>query len=95
MYLPSIRSYPKTIQFGDEEYRLRFVRTFSDATTVGECDPSEKEIRIKLGQGRKETFRTLLHELLHLVEFEHPIEMKHATIYKLEEALFTLLTQNL
>jgi hypothetical protein len=94
MKLPSIRQYPKEIHFGDETYTIRFIRKFKDKDTLGECDPSEKEIRIKLGIGRKETLKTVIHELCHLLEFETPCTLHHETIYKLEDAIFELLTKN-
>ena len=91
---PRIRDYPKEIHFGDDSYKIRFVRKFKDESTMGECDPSEREIRIKQGLGRVDTLKTFLHELCHLLEFEAPCTLHHETIYKLENAIFDLLIKN-
>jgi hypothetical protein len=90
-----IRKYPKTLKLGDETYRIRFVRRFEDKDTLGECDPEAKEIRLKLGQGREETFKTLIHEICHgLLEFEHDLKVKHKLIYGMEQAIYQFLTEN-
>jgi hypothetical protein len=92
--LPSIRSYPKELNLGDVTYKVRFVRASSIPGSAGECDPSLHEIRISLGLGRAETLKTFIHEVLHLLEFEHPVCIEHKLIYKLEEAVFSFLWSN-
>jgi hypothetical protein len=92
--LPSIREYPKEIQFGDVTYTIKFCRDLGHPDTMGECDPGDRVIRIKLGQGRKDTLKTFIHEVLHVLEMEHPVALEHKTIYKLEEAVFNFLWSN-
>lgn len=94
MKLPNIRDYPKEITLNQETYKVRFVRQFEDKKQLGICDPSEREIVIRMGLGKKETFKTFIHEVLHLLEFEGPVTLHHKTIYKLEEAIFSLLIEN-
>lgn len=89
--LPKNRTYPKKIYFRSEVYKLKFVAKMEH---YGETDPERKEIRIKKGMSDRETFKTLVHELLHLVEFEAPIKIRHKMIYKLEEAISELLMDN-
>jgi len=89
--IPSIKDYPKKIHLRHTTYKIRFVKRLG---ACGETDPNKFEIRIKKGMSRNETFRTLLHEVLHLVEFEWPVKLKHKTIWKLEAALFDLLIDN-
>lgn len=88
------KDYPREFHIGDEIYRLKFVRKLPK-DTVGECDPSSKEIRILVGQGKNETFKTVIHEIMHaLFEFENDIEIKHMFIYKAEEVIFQFLRDN-
>lgn len=88
------REYPKTLNIGNEVYRVRFVRRFDDRSTLGECDPSEKEIRIRLGQSHNERFKTFLHEILHALEFELDLKITHRQIEQLEEPLAQFLSDN-
>lgn len=86
--------YPKTLHVGTEIYTVKFVRKLPN-TTVGECDPEAKEIRILCGQSREETLKTFIHEIIHaLVEFEHDIEIKHKLVYALEGPLYQFLRDN-
>lgn len=92
--LPGVRDYPKEINFGEVSYKVRFVRPQTIPGSAGECDPSLHEIRISLGLGRKETLKTFIHEVLHVLEFEHPVCIEHKLIYKLEDAVFSFLISN-
>lgn len=94
MKLPGVRSYPKHITYNGEEYAIRFVRKFKDKLQIGECCSSEKIIRIKSGLSKEETFITFLHEVLHLIEMEHPIDIKHSHVYKMSEALAQIFMEN-
>lgn len=89
------KDYPKELLIGDEFYKVKFVRKFEDKNTVGECDPSSKEIRILCGQGGEDTLKTFIHEVCHaLIEFEHDIEIKHKLIYALETPIYRFILDN-
>ncbi len=90
---PKIRQYPKSVIIKDEEYKIRFVRKLGPKT-FGECDPETREIRIRFGQGREETLKTMIHELFHAIEFEYDLKIKHRLIHNLEEPLFLFLLSN-
>lgn len=95
MKLPRIRDYPKTVHIKDAEYQIKFVRKVrGEGGTLGECDTSEHRIRIKLGQSSTETFNTFVHEILHAIETEYSIQLKHSDVYKLERALSDFLMTN-
>lgn len=94
MILPKRRDYPKHISYNGEEYAVRFVRKFKEKLQMGECCPSEKIIRIKIGLSKEETFITFLHELCHMVEFEAPVKIPHPLVYKLSEALAQIFIEN-
>ena len=92
---PKKRDYPKSLILGEEVYTIRWVRKFKDPKVVGECDPHARGIRLKLGESREETFKTLLHEVCHgLLEFEHDLKVKHKLIYGMERALYQFLIDN-
>lgn len=91
LILPRQSAYPKKIYFADECYRVKFKKNFD---CYGETDSGKRTITIKYGMGKRAIFSTFIHELLHLIEFEAPMKMKHKNIYKLEEAIVELLLDN-
>lgn len=60
----------------------------------GETDPVKCTITIRAGMSRRETFKTLIHECLHLIEFEMPLKISHKMIYDLEEGIYQILVDN-
>lgn len=91
MKLPQISKYPKKVYVKGAVYRIKFVKGLQD---LGNTDSGKNLISIRAGMSKNETFRTFIHELLHLLEFEWPVRLKHKTVYKLEEAIFALLMDN-
>lgn len=97
-----INQYPRELRIptkdGDTEvYRIRWVSRRSrmmPKDTMADCNPSTRVIRIKRGLGRQETFKAFIHEVLHALDFEYPIGMKHKHIYALDDAIFQLLRLN-
>lgn len=89
--LPLQKSYPKKIHFGDEVYKIIFKKNLS---CYGETDPVKKTIKIKDGLSSRQLLATIVHELLHVAEFEVPISLKHKTVYKLEQAIMEILLDN-
>lgn len=83
--------YPKKVYLRGECYRVEFVKGLKN---IGETDPTKKVIKIRKGMSKNETFRTYIHELLHFLEFEFPVKIKHKTVYKLEKAIFQLIIDN-
>ncbi len=87
-------SYPKTLVIGSEVYTVKFVRKLSK-NTVGECDPSEREIRILCGQTREDTLKTFIHEVCHAVfDFESDVKLKHKLIYAMENPIYAFIKDN-
>ena len=89
--LPPASMYPKKIYYRDETYKLKFVKNFY---CFGETDGDKKTIKIKKGMSRRETLSTLIHELMHVIEFELPLKIKHKNVHKLEKAFMELLLDN-
>jgi len=89
--LPKQHHYPFKIYFGSECYKVKFKKNLD---CYGKTNSSTKTITIKSGMSKRETFATFIHELLHVIEFEAPIKIKHKTIYKLERAITELILDN-
>ena len=100
MKWPGVRSYPTYLMIKGEPWDIKFVRKIPDGekaknATLGLCDPGDKCIYIKLKEPPNETFKTLVHEVLHAIEDEYCISVPHAVIYKFEEAIHDVLIENL
>jgi hypothetical protein len=89
--LPLQKAYPRKIYFSNTIYRIIYKK---DIEHFGETDPVRKTITIKDGLSPRQLLATLVHELLHVIEFEHPVKVKHKTVYKLEQAIVEILLDN-
>ena len=94
---PRTRDYPKEIFIKDHVWDLKFCRSTPDdrdPEDLGLCDPSTKTIYVRYKQPARETFMTVVHEWLHMVEDEYEIEIGHKIIHVLEEAIADFLEKN-
>ena len=91
MRVPEIHEYPKKVYLKDSTYRVIFVKTDK---YNGETCSTKQVIKLRKGMSKNETFKTFIHELLHFIEFEWPVKIKHKTVYKLEKALYNLFIDN-
>lgn len=89
--IPKRSAYPTKIYYQSECYKVKFKRNLD---CFGKTDGNRKEIVIKANLSARETMATLVHELLHVIEFETPIKLKHKNIYKLERAIVDMLLDN-
>lgn len=71
---------------------MEWVEKFKEPDTVGQCDPGTRVISLK--RGEKDTFSTLIHEVLHAIQFEKGVKLTHKNIYELEGPLATVLRLN-
>ena len=99
MKAPKIRQYKDTYLVGESIWNLKFKRQVEptdgkNRETVGLCDPSEKQVSIRLSQSKEDTLKTFIHEFLHAFEDEYEINLKHSDVYKLEEAIYHFLVDN-
>lgn len=101
MKYPKISSYPKEIRIKDETYQIRFVpqmryrdRRGRYKPLYGSCDPEKRSISISKGQGREETFKTFIHEVLHAIEAENDFNIPHHLVARLEEPLALFFLDN-
>jgi len=88
--------YPKAVSIRDEVYQIRMVKRIPGETkdTFGICDDDKKIIWIRRNQSSRGLLRTFIHELLHAVEAEWSVKLRHKKINVLEVALEALLMDN-
>lgn len=89
--LPKQSQYPKAVYFGTEIYKLVFKKGFD---CYGETDWEKKTITIKAGLSPRQILSTFIHELLHVIEGEQPLKIKHSDVYSLERAILEILLDN-
>lgn len=91
-----IRDFPKKLTIGDWEWRVVWKRRIIDegVPCLGLCDSSTRTIYIKLGQSPEERLSTLLHEVLHAIEFSLGMDVGHKVINAIEGPLARLLLEN-
>lgn len=94
--LPNPKRYPKFLNIKDERYQVLIVKHIpkESKTLNGLCDGDVKKIWIRKGQSPFGLFRTYIHEVLHALEFEYHIRIRHETIYELEVAIAALMQDN-
>lgn len=96
MKLLSAKDYPKFINVNDERYEIRMVSKIPGeaAGDCGLCDDGKRIIWIRKTQSPAGLFRTFIHEILHAVEAEYNVPLKHQQVYALETALSALIMEN-
>jgi hypothetical protein len=94
--LPGYKAYKREYHVGEETYSLRFVAKIpgESSETLGLCDPESRVIYVKKGLSKAMLFRTVTHELIHALEFEYELPIKHSLVYQLERALVDMLLMN-
>lgn len=90
-----MRDIPRKLWINDSEWKIKFVKIVDgDAKILGCCNSYTKEIHIKVGLAKRDRAETLIHELLHALEFEYGIEIDHKLIYQLERPVYNLCYDN-
>jgi hypothetical protein len=75
-------------------YSVAYCKIIDEAATLGYCDSESKVLFIKDGQLVDETFKTVIHELLHAIDDTYKIKLSHTQVRKLELAIAEFLIQN-
>jgi hypothetical protein len=75
-------------------YEIVWVDAFDDTDCLGECRFEAKQIALLKGRSDAETFETLIHEVLHAIEYEYGVKLPHKSIYALEGAVHKILKLN-
>jgi hypothetical protein len=76
-------------------YKVVYQETIrDDPTCMGNCDPNERIIYLKIGMSKTDTLKTFMHEIFHAIEFEYQTPMPHRITDVLEEGVFKILKMN-
>ncbi len=83
---------PRSIEIGGNIWTVHFYRKPPLAEKPGEeifgaCVPKRRRLYVKQGQAPLERLSTLIHELLHAIEYEYKIEIPHSLVNALEGPL--------
>ena len=89
--LPSQEDYPKSITYDSETYHIVFKKHMKAFATT---NSNSRIIKIRDGLPPRLLLATLIHEILHVIEFEYPLKLKHKTVFKLEEAITEIILDN-
>lgn len=91
-----VKDIPRQIIVGESLYDVKFKGEIESRKDIyGYCNGDLKEIIIKKGLSGDERAKTMIHELLHAIEFEYGLAIEHSLIYKLEEPIYNLIKDNI
>ena len=89
-----IQKMPYRIRFEPRKaYGVSMVSGFDDELD-GTCNPNTKEIKIRLGMTDRATLSALIHEIIHLVNFERDLNITEEQTLGLEHGLLKVLELN-
>lgn len=90
---PAASQYPRQILIGAAQipYSIVFIK---DKSWLGKCSLKKRTIWLNAKQPRTHLFMTFLHELLHAIEFESGMKIKHQRIYEFEDGLYNFFINN-
>lgn len=75
-------------------YKIAWCKIIDSKETLGYCEDESQIIYMKDGQDMDETFKTMIHELVHAMDHTYGMKLKHSQVRKLELALADFLTNN-
>jgi len=84
---------PETLIICDQLWTIKQVPTIDKGRAVGECNPNTLTITIDQTLPTFEKLTTLVHEVLHVLEFSKNIKIGHPLINKIESPLASLIVQ--
>lgn len=79
---------PKSFKIGRKTIKVKWIKEFpKDKKQVGESDHNLLEISLKLGESKKDTVHTFIHECLHMFSDEFNIKLTEKQVQGLEKTL--------
>jgi hypothetical protein len=88
---------PRELLIGDGIWTVKFVRKVPQVEKgylLGLCDPCDRIIYIRQGQSYIDRADTFLHELIHALDFEYDLNIKHKTVYGLARGMALTMVAN-
>ena len=93
--LDSIKIPSKIKIRGRTYYQVVFQEIIrDDPACMGLAEPSERMIYLKIGMSQTDQVKTLIHEVIHAIEFEWNQPIPHKITETLEEGIFKVLKLN-
>jgi len=86
------KGWPKRIKVKGHSYKINYRKTkmmYNGEEVEGLCHPNEREIDIA-GEDEETMALSLVHELIHAIEFEYDLPIPHELVYDLERPLLDL-----
>ena len=86
---------PKVVLIGQARVKYKVVMV-KDKKWAGKCSSKKRKIYLckELNRSNEELLSTFIHELLHAIEFESHIPVKHRVIYQFEAGLLQFMLNN-
>lgn len=66
----------------------------NDYSCMGYCDGDNKQIILKIEQSKESMIKTLIHELIHAIEFTYKTPIPHKITEMLENGIYAFLKLN-
>ena len=89
---------PKTIKIGGIEYSIELVEEAKDevngAEYIGRVLFKENKIKILSSYSEEKQYRTLLHEIIHVLDEDLKVGLEEKDICRLEVGLYQVLNDN-
>jgi hypothetical protein len=89
--------YPTSMKVGKSTYKVElapFIEEGEGKITRGYCCTKRKTIVLLATLSEAELFSTFIHELLHAIEHEHDVRIKHSLVYAMEGPISEVLKKN-
>lgn len=92
---PHKQHWPKDLMVGENLWEIKFKRKLIEGGVpcTGLCDPSDRIIYVKYPQTNEELFSTLIHEVIHAIEFEYDANIGEYKVRKFEKGLMQFFEQ--
>lgn len=95
MKLPGRRDYPKSVVVQGHDCQIKWKRKIEGGGIEGLFDPNTFDISIRIGQTPRQTFYTLVHEVIHALEESMGFEITEEIVSKLEKGFGDFILDNL
>lgn len=93
------KNFPKELMINDNVWKIKFVRSLKEHDTktkicLGLCCPDERVIKIRNKQNYQDTLDSIIHEIIHALEFEFEFDLDHDHVHTLGETMAKLFVEN-
>lgn len=86
---------PQRVQILGQEFKIEFIKDSKKTDFVGRCFPNANKIQLVEDLPDDKLFQTYLHEVLHAIDINLNMGLKHKQIDTLSVALYQFIKDNL